>query len=70
MIRISYLGDRVRSIFSGAGKFCLAYGLRQFTRDIKSDVSTLNLRSGVTFALPRKNLMTFVECAFKPCKLP
>ena len=29
------------SIFSGAGKFSLAYGLRQLTRDTKSDVSCL-----------------------------
>ena len=28
----SYLLDRVCSIFSGAGKFCLAHGLRQLTR--------------------------------------
>ena len=27
--------------FSGAGKFCLAHGLRQFTRDAKSDISCL-----------------------------
>ena len=36
--------------FSGAGKFCLAYGLRQPIRDVKSDVRTLNFRSDVTFA--------------------
>ena len=29
------------SIFSGTGKFCLAHGLRQLTRDTKSDVSCL-----------------------------
>ena len=29
------------SIFSGAGKFCLAHGLRQLTRDTKSDVICL-----------------------------
>ena len=42
-ILISYLLDRVYSIFSGAGKFCLAYGLRQLTRDTKSDVSCLQI---------------------------
>ena len=31
----SYLWDRVCSIFSGAGKFCLAHGLRHLTRDVK-----------------------------------
>ena len=29
-----YLLDRVCSIFSGAGKFCLAHGLRQLTRHV------------------------------------
>ena len=33
--------DRVCSIFSGAGKFCLAHGLRQLTRDAKNDVGCL-----------------------------
>ena len=36
-----YLWDRVCSIFNDAGKFCLAHGLRQLTRDTKSDVSCL-----------------------------
>ena len=40
--------------FSGAGKFCPAHGLRQLTRDVKSDVGILNFRSDVTYALPRK----------------
>ena len=48
-VKLSYLGDRVCSIFSGAGKFCLAHGLRQLTCDIKHDV-----RSDVFFAPPRK----------------
>ena len=52
----SFLSDNVCFIFSGAGKFCLAYGLRQLTRDVKSDVRTLNFRSDVTNAPPRKNL--------------
>ena len=40
--------------FRGAGKFCLANGLRQLTRDAKSDVRTLNFRTDVIFASPRK----------------
>ena len=42
------------SIFSGAGKFCLAHGLRQLTRDGKSDVRTLNDRSDVIYSPLRK----------------
>ena len=37
----SYVWDRVCSIFSSAGKFCLAKGLRQLTQDSKSNVSCL-----------------------------
>ena len=37
-MNISYLRDRVCSIFNGAGKFCLAHGLRQLTREAKTDV--------------------------------
>ena len=48
------LRDRVCSIFSGAGKCCLAHGLRKLTRDVKSDVRILNFRSDVTYPLPRK----------------
>ena len=40
--------------FSGAGKFYLAHGLRQVTRDVKNDVRTLNFISDVTYAAPRK----------------
>ena len=40
---ISYLGDRVCSIFSGAGKFYLIHGLRQLTHDAKSKVSCLQM---------------------------
>ena len=43
------------SIFSGAGKFCLAHELGQLTRDVKSDVRILNFRRDVTYALPRSN---------------
>ena len=39
----SYLWDRVCSIFRGAGKFCLAHGLRQLTRDTICDVSCLQM---------------------------
>ena len=35
-------------------KICLAHELRQITRDIKSDVRTLNFISDVTFVVPRK----------------
>ena len=33
---LTYDSERVCSIFSGAGKFCLANGLRQLTRDVRS----------------------------------
>ena len=36
-------------MFSGAGKFCLTHGLRRLTRDVKSDVRTLNFISDVIF---------------------
>ena len=42
--------------FSGAGKFCLAHGLRKLTRDIRSDVRTLNFRSDVTYLTQQKSL--------------
>ena len=44
----------VCSIFSGAGKFCLAHVLGTLTRDVKSDVRNFNFRSDVTFAPLRK----------------
>ena len=40
--------------FSGAGKFCLAHGLTQLTRDVKSEVRTLNFRSDVAYLPTRK----------------
>ena len=46
------LSDRDCSIFSSAGKYCLAHWLRQLTRDIKSDVRTLNFKSDIIFAPP------------------
>ena len=51
-----YLCERVCSSFSDAGKFCLAPGLRELTRDTKSDVSYLQ-----TFFTHRneKRRMTF-----------
>ena len=45
------------SVCSGAGKFCLAHGLRQLTRDAKSKVSclqtTLMRRTEMTFGVGR-----------------
>ena len=49
-----YKPDRVCFIFSAAGKFSLALGLRQLTRNVKSDVRNLKFRGDVTFAPPRK----------------
>ena len=40
------------SIFSGAGKYCLAHGLRQLRRDVKMTSKILNFSSDVTYALP------------------
>ena len=42
------------SILSCVGNFCLAHGLGQLTRDVKSDVRTLNFASDIIFAPPRK----------------
>ena len=53
-LALSYIWDRVCSIFSGAGKCFLTHGLRHFTRDVKSDSRILNFRSDVTYASPRK----------------
>ena len=51
-----FLPTRQNSLyFSGAGKFCLAHGLRQLTHDVESDVRTINFRSDVIFTPPRKN---------------
>ena len=47
---------RQSSIFSGAEKFCLVHGLRQFTCVVKSNVRTLNFRSDVIYSLPRNTL--------------
>ena len=44
----SYLWDRICSNFSCAGKFCLAHGLRQLTRDTESDISCLQMTHAVT----------------------
>ena len=52
---IVYIFDQVNGyIFSGAGNFCLAHGLRPLTRYVKTDVRILNFRSDVSYALPRK----------------
>ena len=37
--------------FSDAYKFCLAHGLRQLTRDVKSDVKTVNYSISLTSLL-------------------
>ena len=65
----SYLWNGVCSILSGAGKFCLAHGLRQLSRDAKLDVSILYFRSDVTFAPThkisndvRKSSLWYVKC--------
>ena len=47
--------------FIGAGKFCLAHGLRQLTLDVKTVIRILNFRSDVNYVLPQKHRMTFVE---------
>ena len=44
--------------FSGAGKFCLAYRLRQLISDVKTDVRTLNFRSDVILHHHEKHRMT------------
>ena len=46
--------ERVCSIFSGARKFCLVHGLGHLSRDVNSDVRTLNFGSDVIFAQTRK----------------
>ena len=49
---LAMLWDRICSIFSDAGKFCIAHGLRQLTHNVKSDFRTLNfLISEVTSLL-------------------
>ena len=50
---LSYQRDRLCSILSDAGKFCLAHGLRQLTPNVKHDIRTLDITSDLTFA-PRK----------------
>ena len=52
--------ETVFSIYSGAGKFCLAHGLRQLTH-VKSDVRTLNFRRDVTYLHQEKHRMTIGE---------
>ena len=64
----SYLGDRVCSSSSGAGKFCLVHGLRQFTRDVKHDVRTLNFRSDVTSAPSRKTPNDVLKMSLRDVK--
>ena len=65
---LSYLRDRVCSIISDAGKFCLAHGLSQLKRDVNHDVRTLNFKSDVTFAPPRKTPNGIRESSFRDAK--
>ena len=37
-------------VLSGAGKFCLAHGLRQLTREFKVTSELLNFRNDITYA--------------------
>ena len=48
-IPISYLCDRVSSIFSHAGKFCLVHGLRQLTHNSNSNVKVSVVPSFMPF---------------------
>ena len=64
-----YLRDRIRYIFSVAGKFCLAHGLRQLTRDTKSDVNCLqttltrrNEKLRMTFGASRYTMLIAKKC--------
>ena len=41
MLIANLFTDKVCSIFTDPGKFCLTHELRQLTRDTKSDVSCL-----------------------------
>ena len=52
--------DRICSILSGAGKFCLAHGPGQLTGDVKSYVRTLTFKIDVTFCTTtKKHQMAF-----------
>ena len=60
----SFLPMRQSSFFSGAGKFSLAHGLRQLTRDVNV---TSELQSSEVTLLMRyhaKHRMTFVESRY------
>ena len=50
--------QRLCSIFSDAGKFCLSQGLRQLTRDVKSDVRTLSFRNDVTYRQEKHRMIS------------
>ena len=49
------------ALFSEMLENCLTHGLRQLTRDVKSNIRTLNFRSEVTFCHHAKHRMTFGE---------
>ena len=68
--------DRVCSNFSGAGKFCLAHGLRQLIRDTVSDFSCLqtlltrrNEKLRMTFGVGHHTTL-IVNIRFKTLSLP
>ena len=60
-LSIFFLPMRVCSIFSRAGKFFLAHGLRQLTCDIKSDIRILNFGSAVLVCYHEKHRMMLVD---------
>ena len=57
----AFLTWRTEFCFSGAGKFCLAHGLRQLTRNVTSDDKILNFRSNSLMRCYEKHRMTFAE---------
>ena len=50
--------------FSGAEKLCLAHWLKQLTRDVKSDVRTLNFISDVNFKPQQKTSNVLLIMSF------
>ena len=49
--------------------YSLAHGLRQLTRDVKSDVRAIIFRSDVTYLPQRKHRMTFGEGRDATCNV-
>ena len=63
---ISYLGDRLCSILSGAGKFCLAHGLRQLIRDTKNDSVVYKCAlCAITKNAERRSELAVIQCFCK-----